>query len=99
MQAYRVTCIGKAVQDPPGGITHIGNVQDRWLMERATVIQHLELGTAAFYVLDEQTGQQSAIGFARESGRPPHLFSHSAGRCNAQLDKVAVLAAGPPRPV
>ena len=86
MKDYRVTCICRAAQGrPPSDITHIGNAMDRWLMSCEAVIQHLELGTAAFYVLDEQTGQRSAIGFARGAGQPSYLFSHVAGRCNAQL--------------
>lgn len=98
MKAYRVICIGKAAPGAPAEITHIGNATDRWIMACATVIQHVELGMSAFYVLDEQTGQRSAIGFAREEGRRPYLFSHVAGQCNAQLDALEVLATERLRP-
>ena len=97
VKEYRVTCICRADDVvPPSDITHIGNSHDRWLMPRETVIQHLELGTAVFYVLDPVTGQRSVIGFAREAGRLPYLFSHVEGRCNAQLWSLEVVASSPP---
>ena len=99
VKAYRVTCVGKAVQDAPGDITHIGNTLDRWVMARATVVQHLELGTAAFYVLDEQTGQRSSVDFARDKGHRPYLFSHVAGQCNAQLGELEEMSQGRLGPV
>lgn len=97
MKEYRVTCICKAAEaQPPADITHIGNATDRWVMPLATVLEHLERGTAAFYVLHEPTGQRSSVGFARETGRTPYLFSHVAGRCNAQLWELDVVAQGSP---
>ena len=95
VKEFRVTCVCKAGSGQTViDITHVGNELDRWLMSSEMVIQHLEVGTAAFYVLDEQTGQRSSLGFAREDGRRPYLFSHIAGRCNAQLWALNVVAPG-----
>ncbi len=95
VKEYRITCICKT---GPGqaasAISHVGNERDRWLMSCEMVMTHLEMGTAAFYVFDERTGQRSSLGYAKEGGRRPYLFSHIAGCCNAQLWMLNVVTPG-----
>lgn len=84
---FHVNCIRK----PGDGlsahehITHIGNVDQQWLLTRESAINRIDGGQGAFYTIDVVSGRKMYIAIVREAGKSPYLRTHADGRYNDNL--------------
>lgn len=86
MAHVRITCITKSA---PNGrhehITHVGNPAVPWNWPVEQVIESIDSGTNTFYVQDDRTGSQAAVGVVREAGQRPYLRTYANGYWNDNL--------------
>jgi hypothetical protein len=83
---FQVTCIRKPDrQSPHEHITHIGNIQGKWMLTRESAISRIDRGEEAYYTVDTATGKRAYIAVVRETAKAPYLRSHADGKFNNNL--------------
>jgi hypothetical protein len=86
MAEYQVTCIRKPHhQSMHEHITHIGNLAEKWLRTRETVIQQIDGNVSQFYTVDKTSGKKCYVAVVREAGKHPYLRTHADGKYNDNL--------------
>ena len=86
MAEYQVTCIIKSQSNGSHEhITHIGNIADKWCMEREKAINRIDSKQDQFYTIDRTTGKKVYIGVVREVGKAPYLRTYADGKWNDNL--------------
>jgi hypothetical protein len=86
MNSFYVNCIRKSASN--GGhehITHIGNSENAWILEKSDAIQRIDSGGESFYTLELRTGKKMFIGVVRSPGKAPYLRTHADGIWNDNL--------------
>lgn len=86
MNSFHVNCIRRSA--PNGGhehITHIGNTENAWILEKLDAIRRIESKEASFYTIERHTGKKMFIGVVRLSGKAPYLRTHADGVWNDNL--------------
>src|SRR5260370_28245349 len=86
MNSFYINCIRKSASN--GGherITHIGNSENSWILEKSEAIRRIESKEASFYTLERNTGKKMFIGVVRSPGKAPYLRTHADGVWNDNL--------------
>jgi len=91
MSEHQVTCIRKPQHDSPHDhITHIGNVEENWMLTREEAIHRMEEGAVIYYITDASTGKRATVGVVREPGKRPYLRTHADRAWNDNLLSLSV---------
>jgi hypothetical protein len=86
MSERHITCINKPHHhNSHEHITHIGNSQEQWRIEREEAIHLIESKQQRFYTIDKTTQRKCHIEVVREKGKAPYLRSHADGKPNDNL--------------
>jgi hypothetical protein len=74
MNSFYVSCIRKSASS--GGhehITHIGNSENAWILEKFDVVRRIETQGESFYTIERRTGKKMFIGVVRSPGKATYL--------------------------
>ncbi|MEJ0091319.1 MAG: DUF3892 domain-containing protein [Limisphaerales bacterium] len=86
MAEYKITCVVRS--DAGSGnehITHIGNQEDKWLLSKEAVIQHIQSNAHQFYTGDAKGSTKSHVSIVKELKKPAYLRAHSHNKWNDSL--------------
>ncbi len=87
MAQHRVTHIRKPnIHSTHEHITHIGNLNEKWIITREEAIRQIDSKTNDFYVFDPIRNKSSWVGVVRPTdGRKPFLRTFADGDWNDNL--------------
>src|SRR5438105_4753360 len=83
---HHVNCITKPhPENRHEHITHVGNAEERWKRDRASVIVAIDSKRESFYTIEARSGRAMPIGVVREHGKAPYLRTYADGVWNDNL--------------
>jgi hypothetical protein len=86
MSEFEVNCITKPNRESHHEhITHIGNTNTGWQLNRETAIIRIESKQESYYTIDKQTGRKIYVGVVREAAKDPYLRTYADGKWNDNL--------------
>jgi hypothetical protein len=86
MSEFEVNCITKPNRESRHEhITHIGNSNTGWQLNRETAIIRIESKQESYYTIDKQTGRKIYVGVVREAAKDPYLRTYADGKWNDNL--------------